>query len=127
LHQCNDEHIIKLEEKGGDSMETNALIKMRRLKLNMTMKELANKVGVSEGTISRWESGDIANMKRDKIAALAKALEVPPAVLMDWEEYDAERIKKNKEVKQLYDLATVSDIKNVEIALDLLRKLEDKQ
>ena len=107
-------------------METNALIKMRRLELNMTMKELANKVGVSEGTISRWESGDIANMKRDKIAALAKALEVPPAVLMNWEEYDAERIKKNKEVKQLYDLATVSDIKNVEIVLDVLKKLEGK-
>ena len=107
-------------------METNALIKMRRLELNMTMKDLANKVGVSEGTISRWESGDIANMKRDKIAALAKALEVPPAVLMNWEEYDAERIKKNKEVKQLYDLATVSDIKNVEIVLDVLKKLEGK-
>lgn len=108
-------------------METNDLIKLRRLELDMTMKELAAKVGVSEGTISRWESGDIANMKRDKIAALAKALEVPPAVLMDWEEYDAEQLQKNKEAKQLYDLATVSDIKNVEIALDLLRKLENKQ
>ena len=108
-------------------METNDLIKLRRLELDMTMKELAAKVGVSEGTISRWESGDIANMKRDKIASLAKALEVPPAVLMDWEEYDAEQLQKNKEAKQLYDLATVSDIKNVEIALDLLRKLENKQ
>ena len=43
-------------------MQTNDLIKMRRLELDMTMKELAKKVGVSEGTISRWESGDIANM-----------------------------------------------------------------
>lgn len=40
-------------------METNDLIKLRRLELDMTMKELAAKVGVSEGTISRWESGDI--------------------------------------------------------------------
>jgi transcriptional regulator with XRE-family HTH domain len=74
-------------------MKTNELIKMRRLELNMTMKELAQKIGVSEGTISRWESGDIENMKRDKIAALARALEVPPAVLMDWEEYAAAHSK----------------------------------
>jgi len=106
-------------------MRTNDLIRMRRLELDMTMKELAAKVGVSEGTISRWESGDIENMKRDKIAALARALEVPPAVLMDWEEYDTERIQRGKEAKQLYELALRSDIKNVEIAMDLLRKLED--
>lgn len=105
-------------------MQTNDLIKMRRLELDMTMKELAKKVGVSEGTISRWESGDIANMRRDKIAALARALEVPPSVLMDWEEYDVGRIEKNKKAKALYDLALKSDIKNVDIALDLLRKLE---
>ena len=106
-------------------MRTDDLIRMRRLELDMTMKELAAKVGVSEGTISRWESGDIENMKRDKIAALARALEVPPAVLMDWEEFDAERIQRSKEAKQLYELALRSDIKNVEIAMDLLKRLED--
>lgn len=108
-------------------MKTNDLIKMRRLELDMTMKELAQKVGVSEGTISRWESGDIANMKRDKIAALARALEVPPAVLMDWEEYDSERVQKNKTAKALYDLALRSDIKNIEIAYNLLKQLEARK
>ena len=43
---------------------------------------------------------------------------------MDWEEYDVGRIEKNKKAKALYDLALKSDIKNVDIALDLLRKLE---
>jgi transcriptional regulator with XRE-family HTH domain len=105
-------------------MKTNDLIKMRRLDLNMTMKELAIKVGVSEGTISRWESGDIENMKRDKIAALARALDVPPAVLMNWEEYDLERIQRSKEARHLYELALNADIKNVEIVTDLLKRLE---
>ena len=105
-------------------MKTNNLIKMRRLDLNMTMKELAIKVGVSEGTISRWESGDIENMKRDKIAALARALDVPPAVLMNWEEYDEERIQRSKEARHLYELALNADIKNVEIVTDLLKRLE---
>lgn len=45
-------------------------LKQRRIELNLTMAEVAKKVGVSEATISRWESGDIANMRRDKIVLL---------------------------------------------------------
>lgn len=61
------------------------IIKEKRLEHNLTMKELAQKVGVSEGTISRWESGEIANMRRAAMAALSQALEIPPAVLMGWD------------------------------------------
>lgn len=105
-------------------MKTGDLIRQRRLELDMTMRELSEKVGVSEATISRWESGGIANMRRDKIAALARALRVPPAVLMDWEEYDVERIEKNNHARALYDLALEADIKNIDIVIDLLKKLE---
>ena len=66
-------------------MKANEVIRLRRKELGLTMREVANKVGVSEATVSRWESGDIRNMRRDKIAALARALDVSPAVLMDWE------------------------------------------
>lgn len=66
-------------------MEVKDIIKNRRVELDLTMKEVAKMVGVSEGTISRWESGEIANMKRDKIMALAKALKISPAVIMGWE------------------------------------------
>lgn len=52
------------------------------------MKELADMVGVSEGTISRWESGEIENMRRDKIATLAKVLNISPGVIMEWEDYE---------------------------------------
>lgn len=64
------------------------IIKSKRLELGMTMKELAQKVGVSEGTISRWESGEISNMRRNVIVSLAKALNTTPAVLMGWTEPD---------------------------------------
>jgi transcriptional regulator with XRE-family HTH domain len=49
------------------------------------MKEIAEHVGVSEGTISRWESGEIANMRRDKIMLLADALDISPALIMGWD------------------------------------------
>ena len=65
--------------------EVNEILKDRRIELGLTMLDVAKKVGVSEGTISRWESGNIANMKRDKIAALADALDISPSLIMGWE------------------------------------------
>ena len=108
-------------------MKANEVIRMRRKELKMTLKEVANAVGVSEATVSRWESGDIKNMRRDKIAALARALDVPPAVLMDWEQFDEELAERKKLTKELVDLANVAELENVRIAIDLLKRLEKKQ
>lgn len=69
-------------------MNINKVIKDRRIELGMTMNDVAKAVGVSEATVSRWESGDIANMRRDKIAKLAEVLHVSPAVIMGWEDID---------------------------------------
>lgn len=62
------------------------IIKNRRIELKLTMKEVADSVGVSEGTVSRWESGDISNMKRDKIFSLAKVLQISPLVILGWDD-----------------------------------------
>ena len=62
-------------------------LKKRRKELGLTMLEVAKQIGVSEATVSRWESGDIANMRRDKIVSLANALQVHPSFIMGEEEY----------------------------------------
>lgn len=67
-------------------MSIGEKIKCRRKELNLTMLDVAKLTGVSEATVSRWESGDIANMRRHRIIALANALQVSPAYLMGWEE-----------------------------------------
>lgn len=64
-------------------MNIGEKLKARRKDLGLTMLQVAIKVGVSEATVSRWESGDIANMRRDKIVSLANALEVSPSFIMD--------------------------------------------
>ncbi|MDD3336758.1 MAG: LexA family transcriptional regulator [Eubacteriales bacterium] len=67
-------------------MELNEKIKMLRAKRGLTLEELGNRVGVGKSTVRKWENGDIANMRRDKIAKLASALDTTPAYLMGWEE-----------------------------------------
>lgn len=66
-------------------MDIKKLIKDRRNEKGLTLKQVAELVGVSESTVSRWESGDIANMTREKIVKLANALNVSPALIMGWE------------------------------------------
>ena len=68
-------------------MEMKDIIKRRRLELNLTQKEVADYVGVSEATLSRWESGEIKNLRRNRIAALAKILDVSPSVIVGDDAY----------------------------------------
>lgn len=70
-------------------MEIKDILSQRRKELNLTMKQVADRVGVSEGTISRWESGKIADMRRDKIMAYAQALNISPAVIMGWDDINS--------------------------------------
>lgn len=63
-------------------MNIKDLIKDKRIEKNLTMKELAELVGVSEATISRWESGEVANMKRTSIIALSKILGITPSAFI---------------------------------------------
>ena len=66
--------------------ELSRKIKELRLERRMTLEQVADIVGVGKSTVRKWETGMIANMKRDKIALLAKALGTTPAYLMGWKE-----------------------------------------
>lgn len=57
-------------------------LKDRRLELGLTLEEVGELVGVGKSTVRKWENGDIDNMRRDKIASLAKALQISPLLLI---------------------------------------------
>lgn len=71
-------------------MATKDILKCRRKELNLSQKDIANYVGVSEATVSRWESGNIANMGRDKIALLSQILRISPSVIAGYDDTDEE-------------------------------------
>ena len=66
-------------------------IKTLRQEKGLTLEQVAEVVGVGKSTVRKWETGMIANMRRDKIADLAKALGTTPAYLMGWKEEDVEK------------------------------------
>lgn len=74
-------------------MELKDRLRKRRLELGLTMKQVAVAVGVSEGTISKWESGNINSMRLDKACAISKALSLDPRVLMGMDENEMEGVK----------------------------------
>ncbi|WP_276695009.1 helix-turn-helix domain-containing protein [Dialister invisus] len=65
-----------------------AKIKKTRKENNMTLLELANKVGLSEGTVQRYESGNISNVAISALENFAKALGTSSAYLMGWDSQD---------------------------------------
>lgn len=66
-------------------MDVKDRIKTRRTELGLTLEQVGDYVGVSKSTVKKWESGFIANMRRDKIARLAEVLKISPVELMGWE------------------------------------------
>ena len=114
----------------------------------MTLEEVGNIVGVSKSTVLKWENGDIANMRRDKIALLAKALRTTPAYLMGWSDeveknfYDhivdpypddetmklAEELRNRPGMRLLFDAAkncNEDDLRNVAAFISNFRKEDD--
>lgn len=113
------------------------IIQNRRKELGMTLKELANRVGVSEGTISRWESGEIKNMRRDNIANLAAALNLPPTTFLDENSDEnyyinkdardlAEFLFKNPEYRVLFDASRNVKPEDIEFVKQMIDRMSGK-
>lgn len=126
-----------------DNKDLQNFLKQRRVEMGLTLKEVSQKVGVSEGTISRWESGDIENMRRDKIVAYAKALDISPAVIMGWDEANdikkpvyyldpetaeaAQQMHDNQELKVLFDAARTASPEDLRTTYQMLMALKRKE
>jgi len=63
-------------------------IKQRRIKIGMSVDELAAKLNKNRATIYRYESNDIENFPTTILEPLANALAVSPAYLMGWNDED---------------------------------------
>lgn len=97
------------------------IIRERRNQLNLTLEEVAKRVGVTRATVSKWEHGDIANMRRDKIQALADVLGIEPTDLIGATD-EVSVIEEKKRL--LMDAVRTLDENDIEIALALINRLK---
>jgi len=95
-------------------------LQLRRKELGMTLEDVGQAVGVGRSTVLRWEKGMIKNMRRDKIAALAKALQMSPLefirfrtdpnlqlsvkVSSDEDQQRLEALHQNPKLRMLFDI-----------------------
>ena len=120
------------------NIDIKKVIKQHRLEAGLTMKELADLVGVSEATVSRWESGNIATMKHSQISKLCKALGINPASLvpgidtpspayyLDPETAEmAEELHKRKDMRMLFHAAKSSTPEDVKMVTDMLERFKN--
>ena len=66
--------------------ETAKRIRDIRKQKGISAEDLAEKIGMNRATYYRYESGDLKNLKFDKIQKIADALDVYPVDLVAWEE-----------------------------------------
>ena len=49
----------------------SSVLKAKRKELGLTLAQIAEKIGVTEATVQRWESGNIKSLRHERIAKRA--------------------------------------------------------
>ena len=96
--------------------EIGCLIRQRRTDLGYTLKEVADYCGVSESTVSRWETGKIATVKRSQLHQLSQILHISINALMGVSDVEipASTILKRDKIARLVEKCTEEQLDDVE-------------
>ena len=79
---------------GDLSKVTAKRINELRIKHGYTIEKLAELVGVSKATISKWENGYVDNMRQNNVGRLANVFGVSPTYILGYDEEDSIRESK---------------------------------
>lgn len=63
-------------------MTVSEIISIRRKTLGLTLDDVAKQIGIGKSTVQRWESGYVKSIRSDKVAPLARVLQINPKVLV---------------------------------------------
>lgn len=106
---------------------------IRRKELGLTLEEVGDAVGVGKSTVRRWENGMIKNMGRDKIAALARVLQMSPvefvpgddepATLSSEDQQRLEALHQDPRLGLLFDRSRKMSHEDVEFMLQMADRI----
>lgn len=107
-----------------------------RLKRNLTLAYVGEKLGKTEATVQRYESGNIKNLKIEIIEQLAWLYNVSPAYLMGWEmeeansfssKYDFLEIQTASEMQKYIDGNLKEGVQKITIPDVLMEKWQNEK
>lgn len=76
----------------------SSVIRLRRKELNLTLVEVAARLNSTASTVSKWERGEIANLKRERVMELAKVLDIHPARLFGYSAVEVDTLDYKKQI-----------------------------
>ncbi len=88
---------------------TGEKIRSIRIRRKKTLKDVANAVGASVTTISKYESGAIATIPISKLNAIADYLEINPAYLLGYSSEDQPLILSISEQLMMEDFRKLNE------------------
>ena len=100
-------------------------IKARRIELGLTLEDIAQAVGVGRSTVRKWEIGMIKNMGRDKIAALAKVLQMNPVEFVPGDARFSDHQNRYTDPEDLERLEALHQDPRLGLLFDRTRKMSD--
>lgn len=105
-------------------MSIGNVIAELRLERDLTQKELAAKVGVSQSYLARWESGKVMPRPR-ALRKVARALDIEPEELIEGERVELERTLgiQDSELLELFQEVQHLNNQELEALKTLLRGL----
>ena len=117
----------------------------KRREFDLTLEELGKKLGVQKSAISKWEKGEVVNIKREYIDKMSEIFGVSPQWLMGYEKADEvtltyeapghEPVKTTVDGKPiigpestskraaLYQAVLKVRLENIDVAIQLLKSL----
>ena len=119
-------------------------IHQKRTECGMTLEELGEKLGVQRQAVSKWEKGEVQNIKRSYIAKMAEMFHCSPVWLMGFDDSEEVQLIYNAKGKepitaivdtrepiigesnkraQLYKVALDIKPENLDVAIQILKSL----
>lgn len=107
-----------------DNKELGFRLASRRNELQLTLKDVAEKVGIASSTVLRYEQGNVSKIKLPVIEAISKALGVNPAWVCGKSDDKFLPARNNVQVRDENDNLVVLDEETRSI-IDSLRSRPD--
>lgn len=69
-----------------EKLSMGEIIRQLRINAGFTQEELGNHLGVQKSAVRKWEKGEVENIKRPTIQAMAELFNVSPPYLMGYDQ-----------------------------------------